>query len=274
MDPEIISIGGRAAVRLTGDIDAMPPRGEGFRTPPGNDARVLDLHVTRDVAPPLAGTEPPFESTGLWKVRRSGSRFVFELPHLTALVDFESGSGTIHLGDPEAAPFVFDYPLDEVIFSCLLADRASVIVHACGIEHEGRGLLFVGESGSGKSTLASLLEEHGGARVLSDDRVVLSARGGGALVAGTPWHGTSGHALDRVAPLDAIHFLQHAPLNEREPVASTEAAARLSSMSVIPYWHEEASRRAIDAAVEAAQRVPSWRLGFVPDASVVELLIS
>jgi hypothetical protein len=269
VDPEIICIAGEAAVRLSGDIGEMPGRG-GFDAPQGDDVRVLDLHVVRD-APPDLDAEPVFESTGLWRVLRAGSGFVFELPHLTALVDFEARRGTIHLRDPAAAAHVFDYPLDEVIFSRLLADRSSVIVHACGVELGGRGLLFAGESGAGKSTLASLLEEHAGAGVLSDDRVVLSVREG-VFIAGTPWHGTAGHAVDLSAPLDRIFFLRHAPRSVQEPLTRTEAAARLTSMSVIPYWHEDASRRAVDACVEAGRGVPAAQLGFLPDRTAVDLV--
>jgi len=246
---------------------------DGFGSPPASDGLVLDLHVTLDPLPDLDRPEPVFESTGLWKVLRSGTAFVFELPHLTAVVDFDSGSGRIHLRDPAAAPFVFDYPLDEVIFSRLLADRASVIVHACGVEHRDQGLLFVGSSGAGKSTLASLFDVQDGARVLSDDRVALSIRGGRAWISGTPWHGTSGHALDRSVPLERIFFLRHAPSNEQEPLTPTRAAARLASMSVIPYWHEASSRMAVDAAVEAGRTVDASLLGFVPDHTAVEFVV-
>jgi hypothetical protein len=231
--------------------------------------RVLDLHVTRDPLPDALRPEPVFESTGLWKVLRSGSDHVFELPHLTAVVDFEARKGAIHLHDPGAAAFVFDYPLDEVIFSRLLAERASVIVHACGVVHAGRGLLFAGSSGAGKSTLAGLFAEREGARVLSDDRVVVSLRDGGACIAGTPWHGTAGHAADLSAPLERIFFLRHAPSNEQEPLGPTQAAARLTSMSVVPYWHEASSRAAVDVAVEAGRSVRASLLGFVPDPSAV-----
>jgi len=272
--PEIICIGCEAAVRLSGDIRSMPPRIDGFGSPPADDCRVLDLHVTLDPLPDLDRPEPVFESTGLWKVLRSGRAFVFELPHLTAVVDFDSGSGRIHLRDPAAAPFVFDYPLDEVIFSRLLADRASVIVHACGVEHRGRGLLLAGSSGAGKSTLATLFDMEGDARVLSDDRVVISVRGGRTWIAGTPWHGTSDHALDRSVPLERIFLLRHAPCNEQEPLTPTEAAARLTSMCVIPFWHEESSRRAVDAAVQAGRTVQASLLGFVPDRTAVEFIIN
>jgi hypothetical protein len=270
VDPDLICVGG-AAVRLSGDLEARPPAA-GFGSPPGHDVRVLDLHVTRDPVPDPERPEPVFESTGLWKVLRRGSEHVFELPHLTAVVDFEARVGTIHLHDPGAAAFVFDYPLDEVIFSRLLADRSSVIVHACGVEHAGRGLLFAGNSGAGKSTLAGLYDEREDARVLSDDRVVVALRGGGACIEGTPWHGTAGHAADLSVSLERIFFLRHAPSNELQPLGPTEAAARLTSMCVVPYWHGAASRAAVDVAVEVGRTVRASVMGFVPDLSAVELV--
>ena len=60
----------------------------------------------------------------------------------------------------------------------------SEAVHASAVLARGRGVLLRGASGAGKSTLAAALVERG-ARLVADDRVWLSARGG-RLLASAP----------------------------------------------------------------------------------------
>jgi ABC-type nitrate/sulfonate/bicarbonate transport system ATPase subunit len=54
-----------------------------------------------------------------------------------------------------------------------LAQSDSMIVHACGVDYEGKGILFVGESGAGKSTLTKIWNQEPGVEILSDDRIIV-----------------------------------------------------------------------------------------------------
>jgi hypothetical protein len=234
----------------------------------------LTLSVTRAPLPDLGSIEPVFDSRGLWKVFRKGGRHIFDLAHLAAEIDFSAGTGSIFLKEnaPSGLP-VLDYPLDEVLFSKLLADEGWVIVHACGVDPAGRGILLCGTSGSGKSTLADLFAEKKGAAVLSDDRTAAGMSRHKAWMAGTPWHGTSGRALDRTAALARIFFLRHADQNRADPLSPSEAAARLASLSVIPYWHREAAQKALDGIARLAESVAAADLGFGPDAAAVDFIL-
>jgi hypothetical protein len=270
MAPErelVVCIGHEAGVLLHGLTRNESPPAE-FSSP-CPDA-LLSLELTREPPPDADGLDAVFDSTSLWKVFELDGAYVFDLPHLRAVVDFDAGAGSIHVTDPSHALPFFDYPLDEIIFSKLLADRSGAIVHACGVEHRGRGLLLGGSSGAGKSTLASLFEGRDGARILSDDRVAVRARDGRPDIAGTPWHGTAGHALNRSAPLERILFLEHAEANSHEDLSALEAAERLVPLCVIPWWHRESSKMALDAAVKAVEAVPASVLRFTPDAAAVE----
>lgn len=60
----------------------------------------------------------------------------------------------------------------------------SQIIHASCVALEGRGLLILGASGAGKSSLALSLMALG-ARLVADDRTILTA-GGNALIATCP----------------------------------------------------------------------------------------
>jgi hypothetical protein len=54
------------------------------------------------------------------------------------------------------------------VTSFLLTLRGSTVLHASGVERDGRALAFVGPSGQGKTTLATLVALRG-ARLLTDD---------------------------------------------------------------------------------------------------------
>jgi hypothetical protein len=235
----------------------------------------LTLEISRGPLPCLESLELEFDSRGLWKVFKQGRLYTFDLAHLAAEVDFSAGRGTLFLKKnfPQGLA-AFDYPLDEVLFSKLLADAGSVIVHACGVDMDGMGILLCGASGSGKSTLADLFARKQGAAVLSDDRVAAGIRDGRAWIAGTPWHGTSGRAADRTAALERIFFLSHADKNRTEPLTPSEAAARLASLSVIPYWHGEAAQKALDAVADLAQTAAAADLGFLPDSGAVNFILA
>ena len=266
MDPDAKPAGGIVTLGIAGDAGILLIEAPS-ESPPG--AAALTLEVIRGTAPPPGPLEPIFDSKGLWKVSRSVEGFVFDLPGRRAVVDFHAGRGRICLDAsvPGASPLA--YPLDEILFSRLLADRGVIIVHAAGVVAGGRGLLFAGPSGAGKSTLAGLFAEAKGSLVLSDDRVAVGLQGERAVIGGTPWHGTSGLGSNGTAPLECIFFLRHAQDNGAEPLSISDAAARLLALTVIPFWDREAARSATHAAASVAELVRASDLGFTKNATVV-----
>ena len=65
-----------------------------------------------------------------------------------------------------------------------MTEDGSIIVHASCVALDGRGLLILGPSGSGKSSLAVALMAFG-ARLVADDRTILTGRGD-SLIASCP----------------------------------------------------------------------------------------
>lgn len=266
-----VSLGGLVGVELHDPVTRQSPaaaRWAAFHDPV--DHPLWLEAVGSQLAKPLEA-QLVFDSGGLWKAYQRDGSYVFELPHLRAVVDFESHRGAAHrTGGPTRW---FDYPLDEILFSKLLADRGGLIVHACAVGYQGRGLLLAGESGAGKSTLAGLFDEVAGAEVLSDDRVAAFVDSDGVRISGTPWHGTARHAANHTVPLHRLFFLRQGDANRDASLSPAEAATRLLALAVMPYWDRHAAECALAAGVQVAERVPGSTLAFVPDHRVVRYVL-
>ncbi len=247
----------------------------------GSDIR---LRYTEEPPPLPERAEALFESEGVWRVERSrdGLLYSFRVAgrrppvYKVVSIDERLREGQLHFdASPRGPRYALDYPLDELLFQHRLAREGAVEVHACGIVWKGRTLLFCGRSGGGKTTTARLWRRHArGARILSDDRVVLRPGRTGVRAHGTPWHGDGGLASPLSAPLGALFFLRHGRATRIEPLSRAEAAARLFARSFPPPWDLEGVEGALDACADAATTVPAFALAFCPDRTAVEVVQS
>jgi len=268
------------AERPTRALDP-PPALVPFLVARGGDIR---LRYTEE-PPRLPGpAETLFDSGGVWRVERveDGLAYTFRIrnrrPPLYKVVSIDEGlrAGRLHFHpSPRGPHFALDYPLDELLFQHRLAREGAVEVHGCGILWKGRVLLFCGRSGAGKSTTARLWRRHArGARLLSDDRVVLRPGKHGVRAFGTPWHGDGGFASPTSGPLGALFFLRRGKRTRLVPLGTAEAAARLFARSFPPPWDTEGLEGALDACADAAAAVPAFELAFRPDRTAVEAVRS
>jgi hypothetical protein len=255
---------------------ALPAPQRRFAARSGGDIR---LEVTD--APYPASGPLLFESGGLWRVHRLGSRllYLFHEPRPGApleralVIDAGLRRGVLHL--PRAnwgAPpgFALGYPLDEILFQHRLARENALELHACGLVVGGRAVLLCGSSGAGKTTSARLWRRlRPGTRVLSDDRVVLRSEAGGVRVHGTPWHGSGRFASRESRRLAAVFFIRHAPSTRAERLPRPAAAGELFARAFPPPWDRRGIAAVLGACDRIASRVACFSLGFRPDASAV-----
>lgn len=225
-----------------------------FRAAPGARLRVLPPHddfLVEDVADPdcdLAvsfgdpspGAAPVrFFGAGAWELRDlegGGAELCFygsidgedPEPLTRVRLDASMRSGAVvqrpfHDG---GRTFVIGFPVDEHVANRLLARSGAVVLHAAAVVDDGEAIVFAGHSGAGKSTISKIAEE-AGARVLSDDRTILTVEGGTVHAHGTPWHGSLRRGVARSAPVRAIYLLAQAPDDRVEPLAPAAALAEL-----------------------------------------------
>lgn len=245
----------------------------------------LDIEVQVGDLPDTGSAPLLFQGREVWSLvgddrslylRYGNAREGIEFDRVLHLLPDRTGLLTV-LPEPDLPPEApqtiapFAFPGLEVLLYREAAVRGGVFFHGSGLEFEGSGCLFCGLSGAGKSTISGLLRD-AGARILNDDRVGMMPGPTGPVLHGTPWHGTARYHTPDSVPLGAIFFIEHGDRNRLSRLGQIEASARLVAAGCPPYYSSELMQRAVAACEDAAARVPAYRLAFVPEPSVVDVV--
>src|SRR5579859_2238286 len=248
--------------------------------------RECDIEVTTGWAESIAPSKAPvlFESGSLWRlVQEDGRKKRFEFatpalgvePYKIATADEDFTRVHVELNrmyfTHETTQLPLEYPLDELLYVHRLArDGEGVEVHACGlIAPDGTGHLFAGHSGAGKSTTSRLWTAMG-ARILSDDRIILRMENGRMTMHGTPWHGDANEASQGSAPLHGIYLLEQSSRNHAKRMTTSEAAVELFARSFLPFHGHTGIASVLGFYDHALDTVACHRLEFLPELSAVE----
>ena len=229
--------------------------------------------------PELVVEKKVFESPPIWTLYRENGASIVRLfpemgelqrtlflPHHLKHADLCFADDSIRFIDPYFGPII------ELLLMHYLAQERGVILHACGIVIEDKGILFVGESGAGKSTLARLWDQESGVDILSDDRVIVRKQGREFRVYGTPWHGEAAFGSPREARLERIFFLSHGQENSTKEMTGLDPVSHLLTCSFPPLWDHLGMEFALEFFSQIAAHVPFQELSFRPEKSVVALV--
>jgi hypothetical protein len=242
----------------------------------GDAEIVLGLHSG---IPDISPGKQVFDSSPIWTLHRHGDTSVFKI--------FENYSGLKRLlvlpPDLSRADLYFEEKYDhfmnpfagpamELLMINYLVRAGGVILHACSIEHRGKGYLFAGESGAGKSTLATLWDRQKGVEVLSDDRTIVRKQDGQFRMYGTPWHGDAPFGSPRGVRLERIFFLGHGRKNALRDLTGAGAMLQFLKCSFPPYWDAPGMESTMELFEELPTRLPCCELSFKPDESAVEFI--
>lgn len=232
----------------------------------------------------LRNEDKVFESSTFWNVYKVNKQFIFTMkvpqdfsPYCIGIFqeDFRQGdiynlipnSGNTYHGPP---PHPLAFPLFHLLMTSFLAQGHGLHIHACGIDDNGRGLLFSGSSTHGKTTMARLWQ--GEAAILNDERIIIRQKDGQLWIYGTPWHGELDDYSPAGAPLERIFFLRKTEKNTISHLESSEAATMLLSHCFLPMWDEKGMNFVVDFSHQIVSNVPCCILGFTPDKNIVEFL--
>jgi hypothetical protein len=240
------------------------------------------IYDVSDVLPPPE--DKVFDTGTVWSLYESGNSISIllrspgqgGLPYRLATFDRDLRNGeivTIAGAGAAVGYTVYDpleFPLSEVLTVCLMAQGRGLMVHACGISLDGRGILFPGNSTHGKTTIARLWK--GSATILNDDRIILRRSGDRILMYGTPWHGDLSDVSAEGAELRSLYFLFHGNENRISRVTGAKAVSMLLKRSFLPLWSPAGMEFSLDFCSRLESTVTCNELSFVPDSSVIELI--
>jgi hypothetical protein len=165
----------------------------------------------------------------------------------------------------------FQYPLDQILLMYFMSQREGALIHAAGIDINGRGYIFPGKSGAGKSTLTSQFTFVKNMEFLSDDRVVIRKIDRTFKVFGTPWAGEAGIAENKNFLLYGIFFINQGTENKIKEIKPAEAFERLMPVTSIPWYDREIMTRILDFCEDMISNIPAYELQFKPDNEVVDV---
>jgi hypothetical protein len=229
--------------------------------------------------PDLVVEEKVFESPPIWTLYRENGTSIVRLfpemgdlqrtlflPHHFKHADLYFADDCTRFTDP------FFGPTMELLLMHYLAQERGIILHACGIVIEDKGILFLGESGAGKSTLATMWDQENGVDILSDDRIIVRKQGREFRVYGTPWHGEAAFGSPREARLERIFFLSHGQENSIKEMTGLDPVSHLLTCSFPPLWDHQGMEFALEFFSQIATQVPCQKLSFKPEKSALALV--
>jgi hypothetical protein len=273
-----------------GGPDLVPsPRFTGFIT--GQDHHDVLIKVRGGSFLLQAGTEMVFnapyveETDGIpvkkndefWSIHRKGEELFIQtfFPNTEftrkAILRFSLSGNCWDLwaGDNISSIDPMGYPLDGLILYYLTAINNDIMIHASGINTNGKGYLFSGVSGKGKSTMARLWD-HEGARVIHDDRLIIRKGIRGFSFFNTPVYNNDAPSE---SPLDAIFLIEHGKENVLTPVNGAAAVSMVMANCIQHNWDKNIVSRLIGTVAELCSGVQVKKLAFFPDKSVTRHIL-
>jgi len=163
------------------------------------------------------------------------------------------------------------FPTDQILLGRILADRNGCYLHACGVNFEGKGLLFTGHSEAGKSTMAAMLK--GKAEILCDDRIIVRRQADDFKIYGTWSHGDVPDVSANSAALKAIMFLEKSDENRIIPIEDKkEITKRLLSCLIKPFVTVDWWEKTLIVIDSLAAKVPCYVLRFDKTGEIVNVV--
>jgi hypothetical protein len=256
-----IEIGG-VPVRLnttdSGFLEILQNRYAGFVTSGGHVEFDFDIELARPKAFDPEADLCVTLNSGRWRVER-GDFFAEFDPHL-------KGGRIRQSANPYSIDAIF-----RILHTLLLAKEGGFLLHAASAIRNGKAFVFAGVSGAGKTTIASLAPPD--ATLLTDEISYIRKEGYRYIAFGTPFTGELGKPGENVsAPIAALYLLEKGPQNHIASVTGAEASRAVLSNVLFFAEDQELVRSVFESACEFVGHVPVYRLTFLPDSRVWEIL--
>ncbi len=163
----------------------------------------------------------------------------------------------------------FEYPLDGLILYYLTVINGDIMIHASGVNNSGHGYIFSGVSGKGKSTMAKLWDA-AGAKVIHDDRLILRNTRAGYRMFNTPVYNND---EPRESTFNKIFIIEHGLENNLFPLKGANAVTQIMANCIQHNWGADIIARLLGSISIMCGTIPTSKLFFKPDRSVIDLIL-
>ncbi len=174
-----------------------------------------------------------------------------------------------------ANPYSIDAVL-RITHTLVLAKQGGFLLHSASAIRNGKAFLFAGVSGAGKTTISRVAPAD--ATLLTDEisyvrKAQVSTKNEGYVAFGTPFTGELAKLGENTsAPVAALYLLAQGPENRIDPVTAADAGRELLANMLFFAEDQEMVHQVFQAACDFVHRVPVYRLTFMPDARVWEMI--
>jgi hypothetical protein len=259
----VIVIGGMPVRVNTSDADflaMLERRYDGFLGAEGENPEEYEFNV--ELTPAAFGSTPAdvrvTYRSGRWLLTRGDFRAEWEPAARRGVIQ------------QSANPYSIDAVL-RIVHTLVLARQGGFLLHSASAIRNGKAFLFAGVSGAGKTTISRLAP--GDATLLTDEISYVRKQGDEYVAYGTPFTGELAKLGENTsAPLVALYLLAQGPENRIDAVGAAEAGRELLANMLFFAEDPEMVHQVFQAACDFVDRVPIYRLTFVPDARVWELI--
>lgn len=200
-----------------------------------------------------------------------------KLPPSQRLAIFNNGltQGNIYISSQEdkntnLTPLI--YPFLEILFlPSLLPLVNGSLFHGSGVVYKNKCYLFMGPSGYGKSTLAKLWGNR--VTLLHDDRIPIRKIGGKFLAYPLPNERINNQNIPlNGMPITAIFFIQPSRRNKIHQEKRLKKYSLLLPLCFNTVGNLYGLEKISNFCKDLMQRVPCYRLEFMPDERILDLI--
>ncbi len=241
----------------------------------------VDCRKTESV-PAFEKAEKVFTSANnelkFYEIYRRGGELIFRIFNQqnqseiqqTALLDAGLRQWIIWSGESGGTLEPLLFPMAPILLHYAVLTADAVMMHASGVFDGKTGRMFSGFSGAGKSTISAIWKADG-STLINDDRLIIRRDGDSYSVYNTPMFYQDDN---KKAPLDAVYLIHHASCNTLSRITGATAVTGVMAFSIQNNYDSRFVQHHLDFFSKMCETVPVYRLGFVPDASVVEFIKS
>ena len=183
-------------------------------------------------------------------------------------VDINKASAQVVIKDPD---FVMVDQALRIGFHVLSRLHNCFFVHACGINYQGKGILFPAASGTGKTTIANASKRYD---VLNDDTMMVDCNPQKPMIWGPPFAGRGGRSLlgNTKQKLDALIFPVQSPNDRLIELMPGQAMAKLGRNVLMQGLNYQMAPEFLGMLESVVKSTRAYEMEFTKSGGFVDLL--